>query len=235
VTTGRAPCLWRLDAAASRRRVPTRLALAGSLFLKGAHFAAAIAFEIGSTNLVVADRGLPSRSPGHPDRLEHTLADWSTTVTRIGIIVGSTRPGRKAATVATWVHQLAQDHTHATVELVDLADHDLPLLDEPEYNHGPPAALKNGLDYLFAEWNDKAAGFVGYGSAGGTRAVEQLRLAVGELRIADVRSQVSLSLFDDFENMNSFAPRPHQSDAVHALLDDVVSWSEALRPVRESP
>lgn len=61
----------------------------------------------------------------------------------------------------------------------------------PEYNHGPPAALKNGLDYLFAEGNDKAGGFVGYGSAGGTRAVEQLRLAVGELRIADVRSQVS--------------------------------------------
>jgi NAD(P)H-dependent FMN reductase len=187
-------------------------------------------------------------------------------MTRIGIVVGSTRPGRKAATVAAWVYEHSQERSDATFELVDLADYDLPLLDEPvppslgdyrgehtrrwadtvarfdgfvfvtpEYNHGPPAALKNALDYLFAEWNDKASGFVGYGSAGGTRAVEQLRLAMGELRVADVRSQVSLSLFDDFEDMQTFAaPRPHQVGAVRALLDDVTSWSRAMRSVREA-
>src|SRR5438093_7698437 len=33
----------------------------------------------------------------------------------------------------------------------------------PEYNHGIPGALKNAIDFLFAEWNHKAAGFVSYG------------------------------------------------------------------------
>jgi NAD(P)H-dependent FMN reductase len=47
-----------------------------------------------------------------------------------------------------------------------------------EYNHGIPGALKNAIDYLYKEWNNKAAGFVGYGSAGGVRAVEQLRLGM---------------------------------------------------------
>jgi NAD(P)H-dependent FMN reductase len=102
-----------------------------------------------------------------------------------------------------------------------------------EYNHGPPAALKNALDYLYAEWNDKAAGFVGYGSAGGTRAVEQLRLVMGELQVADVRAQVALSLFTDFENMSAFKPAAHQAQALATMLDQLVAWAGALRPLRE--
>jgi NAD(P)H-dependent FMN reductase len=62
-----------------------------------------------------------------------------------------------------------------------------------EYNHGIPGALKNGIDYLYKEWNNKAAGFVGYGSSGGVRAVEQLRLVMAELQVADVRAQVAVS------------------------------------------
>jgi NAD(P)H-dependent FMN reductase len=57
----------------------------------------------------------------------------------------------------------------------------------PEYNHGPSAALKNAIDFIYAEWNNKAAGFVGYGSPGGARAVEQLRLNLAEVEIATVR------------------------------------------------
>ena len=137
---------------------------------------------------------------------------------RIGIIIGSTRPGRKAEAVARWVHGVATKRSDAGFELVDIKDFDLPLLDEPmppaagkysqphtrawaakvasfdayvfvtpEYNHGPSGALKNAIDYLYREWNNKAAGFVGYGSAGGTRAVEQLRQVMGELMVADVR------------------------------------------------
>lgn len=102
-----------------------------------------------------------------------------------------------------------------------------------EYNHGPPAALKNAIDYLYAEWNDKAAGFVGYGSAGGTRAVEQLRLVMGELQVADVRAQVALSLFTDFENMSVFKPAAHQAQALGTMLDQLVAWAGALRPLRE--
>src|SRR5712672_2948956 len=57
----------------------------------------------------------------------------------------------------------------------------------PEYNHGIAGALKNAIDFLFAEWNNKAAGFVAYGGAGGTRAVEHLRQIMGELKVAAVR------------------------------------------------
>src|SRR6201982_151776 len=65
----------------------------------------------------------------------------------------------------------------------------------PEYNHGINGALKNAIDFLYHEWNNKAAGFVGYGGAGGVRAVENLRLVMGEIKIADVRAQVALSMW----------------------------------------
>ena len=139
----------------------------------------------------------------------------------IGVIVGSTWPGRKAAAIATWVHGLLKSRKDAEFEIVDKADYKLPLLDEPvpptmhqyskaqtkawsekiapfdayifvtpEYNHSTSAALKNAIDFLFHEWNNKAAGFVGYGGAGGVRAVENLRLLMGEIEVADVRAQV---------------------------------------------
>lgn len=182
---------------------------------------------------------------------------------KIAIVVGSTRPGRKAEAVARWVHTLAKSRTDAEFELVDIQDFDLPLLDEPvppsqgkyskphtkawaakidafdgyvfvtpEYNHAPSGALKNAIDYLYREWNNKAAGFVGYGSAGGTRAVEQLRLIMGELQVADVRAQVALSLFTDFENFTTFKPGPQHEKSVNNMLDQVIAWSGALRTLR---
>lgn len=102
----------------------------------------------------------------------------------------------------------------------------------PEYNHGTSAALKNALDFVYAEWNDKAAGFVGYGSAGGTRAVEQLRLVCAELQLATVRGQVMLSLREDFEGYETFRPRPFHEKSLGAMLDQLVKWSRALAGVR---
>jgi NAD(P)H-dependent FMN reductase len=181
----------------------------------------------------------------------------------VGIIVGSTRPGRKADAVARWVHEIAKKRTDASFEVVDIADFKLPLLDEPmppsmgqyshphtkawaakiagfdafvfvtpEYNHSTSGALKNAIDFLWREWNDKAAGFVGYGGAGGTRAVEHLRLVMAEVKVADVRAQVALSLFTDFEKFVTFKPAPHQERTVTAMLDDVVAWGEALKSMR---
>ena len=49
----------------------------------------------------------------------------------VGIIVGSTRPGRKAAAVATWVYDLLKNRNDAEFEMVDIEDYKLPLLDEP--------------------------------------------------------------------------------------------------------
>ena len=102
----------------------------------------------------------------------------------------------------------------------------------PEYNHSTSGALKNALDFVYKEWNNKAAGFVGYGSAGGTRAVEHLRLICAELQVATVRAQVQLSLFADFENFKTFKPNERHEKSVNGLLDQVVAWSGALKPLR---
>ncbi|GAA3005257.1 NADPH-dependent FMN reductase [Actinokineospora diospyrosa] len=184
-------------------------------------------------------------------------------MTRIGIILGSTRPNRNGEQVARWVHDIAARRTDAEYELVDLRDYPLPHLDEPtppsmgqyenehtkewaakiasfdgfvvvtpEYNHSTSGVLKNAIDYLYAEWNNKAIGFVSYGSVGGARAVEHLRLIAGELQMADVRQQVALSLITEFENFSVFKPGEYNLPAVTTLLDQVVSWSEALAPLR---
>jgi NAD(P)H-dependent FMN reductase len=102
----------------------------------------------------------------------------------------------------------------------------------PEYNHGMPASLKNAIDFLYAEWNDKAAGFVGYGADGGIRAVEQLRQVMGQLKVADVASQVALSVFTDFVNFTDFKPQPSHVDSLNTMLSEVVSWADALKAVR---
>jgi NAD(P)H-dependent FMN reductase len=96
-----------------------------------------------------------------------------------------------------------------------------------------PASLKNALDFLYKEWNNKAAGFVSYGNAGGARSVEHLRGTMAELQIADVREHVTLSLFTDFENYSTFKPASFHEKKVNTLLDQVVSWGSALKQVRE--
>ena len=183
---------------------------------------------------------------------------------KTAIVIGSTRPGRKAETVARWVYEIAKKRDDSEFEIVDIKDFNLPMLDEPmspmmgqyshphtkawaakiasfdafvfvtpEYNHSTSGALKNALDFLYREWNNKAAGFVGYGGAGGTRAVEQLRLVMGELQIADVRAQVALSMFTDFENYTVFKPGPRQESSVTAMLDQVIAWGGALKTLRQ--
>jgi NAD(P)H-dependent FMN reductase len=98
--------------------------------------------------------------------------------------------------------QYEHENTRRWAEKIDSLDEFIFVT--PEYNHEPSAALKNALDYIYTEWNNKSAGFVSYGSMGGVRAVEQLRQIMAELQIADVRAQVSLSLFTDFENFSTF-------------------------------
>jgi NAD(P)H-dependent FMN reductase len=182
---------------------------------------------------------------------------------KIGIIIGSTRPGRKAEAIAGWVLDIASKRSDATFEIVDIKDFNLPLLDEPmppamgqytqphtkrwaaridqfdgfvfvtpEYNHGPSGALKNAIDFLYREWNNKSVGFVGYGGNGGARAVEILRQVVSNVELADVRAQVGLSLFHDFADFTTFQPGSHLEQSVTGMLDQVVAWGGALKPLR---
>jgi NAD(P)H-dependent FMN reductase len=126
--------------------------------------------------------------------------------------------------------QYSKEHTKAWSAKIDSFDGYIFVT--AEYNHGIPGALKNAIDYLYMEWNNKAAGFVGYGSAGGVRAAEQLRLVMAELQIADVRAQVTLSLFTDFENFTKFKPAAFQEQYVNTLLDQVIAWGRALKFLR---
>lgn len=181
----------------------------------------------------------------------------------IGIIVGSTRPGRVGDQVARWVFENAAV-ADATFELIDLANFELPNLDEsvpggagkyeldhtkawaaalskldgfvfvtPEYNHGIPGALKNALDFIGPEWHNKAAGIVSYGSVGGARAAEQLRLVLTELQVANVRQQVMINRILEFTPDGHFTP----NNALHLpelgkLVEQIGSWARALKPLR---
>jgi len=121
-------------------------------------------------------------------------------------------------------------HTQAWAEKI--ASFDGFVFVTPEYNHSIPGALKNAIDFLYREWNNKAAGFVSYGGSGGVRAVEHLRLVMAELMVATVRAQVILSLVTDFEHFTSFKPLPQREAEVTAMLDQLVSWASALKAVR---
>ena len=92
---------------------------------------------------------------------------------------------------------------------------------------------RNAIDFLFREWNNKAAGFVSYGGAGGARAVEQLRLVLAEVQMATVRNQVLLSMFTDFENYSVFKPDARHEKSVNEMFDQVIAWGGALKALRE--
>lgn len=150
-------------------------------------------------------------------------------MTKIQIILGSTRQQRAGEVIAKWVFEQAKKRKEFDVEFIDLRDWPLPFFDEPqspstsggvytlelakkwakkvdeadgyiivtpEYNHGYSAVLKNALDYVYKEWNNKPVAFIGYGaSAGGGRAVEQLRQVVNELHMVAIRDSVLIPAF----------------------------------------
>lgn len=173
---------------------------------------------------------------------------------KIGIIIGSTREGRLSDQVGRYVLEQGKD-SGLDLEIVDLKDYDLPLLGTgnpvhfnqyqekiksldgfifvtSEHNHSIPASLKNGLDYLREEWNNKPAGIVSFGSLGGSRATEHLRGILGELQIADVRSHTAFSLFTDFENYRVFKPHAMHLTNLKTMFAQVKLWGEALKTVR---
>src|SRR5881296_1135486 len=116
--------------------------------------------------------------------------------------------------------QYQNTHTHQWAATI--ASYDGFIFITPEYNHSTSGVLKNALDYLYSEWNNKAMGVVSYGAVGGARAAEHLRLIAGELQMADVRTNVALSMFTDFVNFTDLAPGDHQLPALTTLIDQVV-------------
>ena len=104
----------------------------------------------------------------------------------------------------------------------------------PEYNHGLPSVLKNAIDYLYPEYTNKTAGIVSYGSMGGTRAAEALRLVLAGFQIATISTSLSLSTLTDFNSNEDFTPAPLHEGIFNKLLDRLLAWGEPLKAIRES-
>jgi NAD(P)H-dependent FMN reductase len=106
----------------------------------------------------------------------------------------------------------------------------------PEYNYGPSAVLKNALDWVYPEWNRKAAAFVSYGSAMGARGVQQLRLTAIELQLAPVRSSVHIPVATlwatHFQGGDVNAGLAELEAAAKTMIDDLLWWTEALKAAR---
>jgi NAD(P)H-dependent FMN reductase len=182
---------------------------------------------------------------------------------KIAIIIGSTRPIRKSESVAKWAYDIARQRGDAEFELLDLADFNLPLLDEPlaamsgqyhqphtrawsvrvascdgyvfvtpEYNHDVSSALKNAIYFLYREWADKAAGFIGYGYTMGVRAIEHLRLVMAAVQVATARPR-SGSRCSAFENSTVFKPAAVQGTNLNTILDQVIAWRGAWQSPRK--
>ncbi|MFF5445734.1 NAD(P)H-dependent oxidoreductase [Streptomyces sp. NPDC012888] len=123
--------------------------------------------------------------------------------------------------------QYRHDHTRAWAETIGRFDGFVMVT--PEYNASIPGVLKNAIDYLYAEWTDKAVGVVSYGVDGGAHAARQLRALCELLRMRAVAPEVSLSLHTDFEDHVTLEPRPHQVGALDTLLDHVVARRTGVR------
>ncbi|WP_209370454.1 NADPH-dependent FMN reductase [Brevibacterium renqingii] len=182
----------------------------------------------------------------------------------IAIIPGTSRPQALNPQIVSWVNDQLAANDDVRAEVVDFGDFDLPLLDEvipagarmyanehtkawgakldefdafifvtPEYNHSISGSLKNALDFVAAEFNHKVAGIVNYGADKGVRAAEHLRHILANYKLAVVRDQASFSIFTDVTD-GTFTPTEVSAAPFAAMVDDIVSWGEALKSVREA-
>jgi NAD(P)H-dependent FMN reductase len=156
---------------------------------------------------------------------------------KLAVIVASNREGRFGPVVADWLLGRTAERDDFTVDVVDLADIDLPTsLSHPEYNHSFPASLKSLIDWHFTEWQAKPVGFVSYGGmAGGVRAVEQLRQVYAEVHAVTVRDTVSFhNAWGLFEEGGRHKDPTGPDAAAKTMLDQLAWWAHALRDAKSS-
>lgn len=183
-------------------------------------------------------------------------------MTKIAVVVGSVRPNRFGIKVAKWFMECANKAKNEEFELVDIKEYNLPLLDEPvpsgstqphtkrwqakmaefdgyvivtpEYNHSFPASIKNALDYTNDELFFKPVAYVGYGSVGGIRAVEQLRLVAATFKQYDLRTQVVIMGQGNFKDKDTaLVPNERHVASAQALIRDISFWAHEMAPIRQ--
>jgi NAD(P)H-dependent FMN reductase len=133
------------------------------------------------------------------------------------------RPPYKQEIVQRWTSAIAQSDGFIFVT--------------PEYNYGTSAVLKNAIDWVYPEWNRKAAGFVSYGSAMGARGVQQLRETLIEVQVAPIRSSVHIpvaTLWAHYTGGDVDAGLAELETAAGKLIDDLLWWTAALKSARAS-
>lgn len=139
------------------------------------------------------------------------------------LVMGSTRAGRLCPRITAWVAQIGKSSTGLDYEILDLANWQLPMDDEPgipalgaytqahtqawsekvrqaaavvfvtpQFNWGYPAVLKNAIDHLYHEWQNKPVAFVTYGGHGGTRCAKQLKQIAVPLKMRFVPNSPAL-------------------------------------------
>jgi NAD(P)H-dependent FMN reductase len=164
---------------------------------------------------------------------------------RLAVIIGSTREGRLGPAVAAWFADQAAARADITVDLIDIADLEVPIgprlaaadafvVVTPEYNHSFPAPLKQVIDRFSVEWRAKPAAFVCYGGiSGGLRAVEQLRQVFAELHVVTIRDTVSLhGVWSHVGPDGRLIEDAARAGAARAMLTRLVWWARALTAAR---
>ncbi|HEY0738646.1 MAG TPA: NAD(P)H-dependent oxidoreductase [Herpetosiphonaceae bacterium] len=117
-----------------------------------------------------------------------------------------------------------------------VAEYDGYIFVTAEYNRSITGVLKNALDYAYPDWNKKPAAFVGYGSVGAARAIEQLRLICVELQMAPTRTGVHIQGADFmavWQQGKNIAELEYLQQNAAAMLDELVWWTNALKTARE--
>jgi NAD(P)H-dependent FMN reductase len=185
-------------------------------------------------------------------------------MSKLSVIIGSTRPGRVGLPIGQWFFERAEAHGKFDVQLVDLQEQGLPLLDEPkhprfsqyehehtkrwseivkgsdafvfvtpEYNHSPPPALLNAIDYLYHEWTYKPAGFVSYGGiSGGIRAVQALKLTLSGIKVVPIPEAVNIPFFSQLMEAHVFKGSEALEKSAVTMLDELLRWTDAMRALR---
>src|SRR5690625_2525543 len=128
--------------------------------------------------------------------------------------------------------QYEQEHTRRWSASVASAD--AYVFVAPEYNYGPSPALVNALDFLFHEWNYKPCGFVSYGGvSGGLRAAQMSRLHVTTMKMMPMMEGVTVPMVQShISDSGTFASNRLIDASAQSLLDELLRWAEALRPLR---
>lgn len=107
------------------------------------------------------------------------------------------------------------------------------LIVTPEYNHGYSAVLKNALDYVYKEWNNKPVAFMSYGGiAGGTRAVQQLRLVAIELQMIPIRAGVHIPLYWNQLDEKGELKEDSIKGTTETMLTQLIKWVKDLKSIR---